>query len=293
MKKCFVVYKITYFGNRLPPFYIGSTSEQKLINGYRGSIRSKKWKRIFMEEKRTNPSLFSYEVLSRHKTREMATKHEMKLQKELDVVKSSLFFNEAIATKNGSHGRDVSGASNPMHGRVCEIIAIDRNGKTHRVSKDEFKLRDDLQGVTGGFVYAKDKTTGSYVKLSRERYRADKSKYIHCNHGRKASAHTIDKLRKQRHGFATVKDANGVFCRVHKDDPRLKTGELVNIHSKQWNLVSPCGDSYKTHSLKLFCKQHDLRLGEKTIIENGKKKYRYAVRDASTGDEWNIFEMCC
>jgi hypothetical protein len=39
----FVTYLTEYSGNKLPPFYIGSTSATRLATGYHGSVRSEKW----------------------------------------------------------------------------------------------------------------------------------------------------------------------------------------------------------------------------------------------------------
>ena len=38
----FVLYLTTYSGNRLPPFYVGSTSSSKIARGYHGSVSSEK-----------------------------------------------------------------------------------------------------------------------------------------------------------------------------------------------------------------------------------------------------------
>lgn len=45
----YVVYLIKYLGDKLPPYYIGSSTETKLKNGYCGSISSKKYKIIFKD----------------------------------------------------------------------------------------------------------------------------------------------------------------------------------------------------------------------------------------------------
>jgi hypothetical protein len=39
----FVTYLTEYLGNKILPFYIGSTSAERLASGYRGSVRSQKW----------------------------------------------------------------------------------------------------------------------------------------------------------------------------------------------------------------------------------------------------------
>jgi len=94
----YCVYLTTYFGKALPPFYIGSTSITRVINGYHGSVRSATYRPIWERELIDNPELFSTKILSKHVTREEALEHELLLQKDLDVVSSNLFINKAWAS---------------------------------------------------------------------------------------------------------------------------------------------------------------------------------------------------
>lgn len=114
----YICYLIKYNGDKLPPFYIGSTSLKNLINGYRGSITSKKYGKIFKDELKNNFELFDYEIISEHKCRIEALNAELKKQIELDVVNSDEYFNESLASVNGMFGRDVKGELNPMFGKT-------------------------------------------------------------------------------------------------------------------------------------------------------------------------------
>jgi hypothetical protein len=51
----YCTYLTIYSGNKLPPFYIGSTSVNRISNGYHGSVSSKRYKSIWLEELKTNP----------------------------------------------------------------------------------------------------------------------------------------------------------------------------------------------------------------------------------------------
>jgi len=113
----YCVYLTTYSGNRLPPFYIGSSSEHKILNGYRGSVKSKQYSKIWKEELKNNPNLFKTKIISKHADRKKATEKENFLQKSLNVVKSSLYINMSIAAKEGFFGMDVSGTNNPNYGK--------------------------------------------------------------------------------------------------------------------------------------------------------------------------------
>ena len=113
----YVVYLTEYSGDKLPPFYIGSTSLEKINSGYKGSVKSKKWKSIYEKEIKNNPGSFSISIISEHSTRVEALEEERRIQIERDVIKSNLYFNESIAAPNGFFGMDVSGENNPFHNK--------------------------------------------------------------------------------------------------------------------------------------------------------------------------------
>lgn len=93
----FVTYLTIYSGEKLPPFYIGSTYKDRLGKGYHGSVKSKKYQSIWENEIKSNPHLFETRILSSHADREDALKKEEEIQKLFDVVRSPLFINMAYA----------------------------------------------------------------------------------------------------------------------------------------------------------------------------------------------------
>ena len=48
--KRYVVYLTRYSGGKLPPWYIGSSTEEKVLAGYNGSVKSKKWKNFITKK---------------------------------------------------------------------------------------------------------------------------------------------------------------------------------------------------------------------------------------------------
>jgi len=112
----YCVYLTTYSGKKLPPYYIGSTSIDKIDGGYNGSVKSKKFKKIYDEEQKLNKHLFKTEILFSFSTRKEALEKELELQVENNVVKSENYFNEALASVNGCFGRDTSGELHPLYG---------------------------------------------------------------------------------------------------------------------------------------------------------------------------------
>ena len=111
----YCVYLTVYLGNKLPPFYIGSSNIQKVEKGYKGSVTSIKYRKIWENEIKENPNLFKTKIISNHKSRKEATEKENKLQNILGVVKSSLYVNMSVASPNGYFGMDVSGENNPNY----------------------------------------------------------------------------------------------------------------------------------------------------------------------------------
>jgi hypothetical protein len=112
----YCVYLTCYKGNKLPPFYIGSSTIEKIKNGYRGSVSSKVYKNIWKTEIKNNSHLFKTIIISNHDTREEALEKENKFQHALNVVHNNLYINKSYAAKNGFFGRDVKGQFNPRYG---------------------------------------------------------------------------------------------------------------------------------------------------------------------------------
>jgi len=130
----FCVYLTCYSGNKLPQFYIGSTSIKKILNGYRGSVSSKTYKEIWKKELKENPNLFKTKIISYHSDRTSATIKENKLQILLGVVLSPLYINQSNAIPNGIYGQSMCGANNPMFG--CK-----------RVMSEESKIKNSLAKI--------------------------------------------------------------------------------------------------------------------------------------------------
>lgn len=95
-KLIYCTYVTFYSGNKLPPFYIGSSSVKRIESGYRGSVSSKLYKKIFRSELKDNPHLFKTKIISVHETRSEAYIKENKLHRHLNVVDSSMYINQHI-----------------------------------------------------------------------------------------------------------------------------------------------------------------------------------------------------
>lgn len=158
----FVVYMITYMGDKHPPLYIGSTSKERIANGYLGSPTSMKWGDVVKLEQKENPHLYRIEILSDYLERHDALVEELNIQKELGVVKDSKYFNESLACPNGFFGRDVTGRSNPRYGCVApenvklacsqankgKVTVSFDDGKTWRKVSKEFYRKNNAVLIT-------------------------------------------------------------------------------------------------------------------------------------------------
>lgn len=116
----FCVYVTIYKGGKLPPFYIGSSSRDRILNGYCGSVSSKTYKKIWQYELKTNPHLFVTRILCCFQNRQEALNRENYIQRQLNVVDNCLYINQAYAIPDGCFGKSFRGKSNPMFGKTRE-----------------------------------------------------------------------------------------------------------------------------------------------------------------------------
>ena len=123
----YCVYLTVYHGNKLPMYYIGSSSILRIENGYRGSITSRRYKNIWQQELKEHPELFKIYIIKPFTERKEATAYENYLQNYFKVIISSMYVNQAVASLNGFHGMDVSGKNNPNYGKRGELSS--RYGK--------------------------------------------------------------------------------------------------------------------------------------------------------------------
>lgn len=103
-----IVYITYYCGTKMPKWYIGSSTIERVKNGYNGSISSRKWKKIYEDEQKNNKHLFKTRILSYHKSKEEALKEELRVQKIHLAPRNEKYFNEAYASVNGFKGGDTS-----------------------------------------------------------------------------------------------------------------------------------------------------------------------------------------
>jgi hypothetical protein len=94
--KLYCTYLTIYSGNKLPPFYIGYTTVEKISKGYRGSVESQNYKAIWRSEQKVNPHLFKTVIRTTHSSKAEAIAREVSFQKALKILQNPLYINKAI-----------------------------------------------------------------------------------------------------------------------------------------------------------------------------------------------------
>lgn len=113
----YCTYLTIYFGDKLPRRYIGSTTVKRITEEcYNGSVKSKKYKAIYLSEQAENKHLFKTRILETFDTHQKAVEAELLLQLRYNVVRSERYMNMSYAQPNGCFGRDISGENHPMFG---------------------------------------------------------------------------------------------------------------------------------------------------------------------------------
>lgn len=200
-EKKFCVYLTIYSGNKLPPFYIGSTSIVKIKNGYHGTIKSKKYGPTWRQELKDNPHLFRTIILYTFYSRKNALYNEKLLQIQFNVVKSSKFINMAIAKVNGFFGMDVKGENNPNFGNKLSEKII------HKLS-----------------TYERTEETREKMRLS------GKKKYFSEEHRKNISIRNAGKRSGENSNFSKPVTINGIYYVSKKS-----ACDALNVTKRQLN----------------------------------------------------------
>lgn len=117
----YCTYLTMYTGDKLPKWYIGSSSVKNIEKGYVGSVNSKKYKVIWFSEIKENRNLFRTRILSRYSNRTDALKEELRLHKKHNVHTNNRYVNRALACPNGFFGASMLGADSPSYGKIRDV----------------------------------------------------------------------------------------------------------------------------------------------------------------------------
>lgn len=222
LKYC--TYITFYRGNKLPPFYIGSSSMEKIENGYRGSVVSKRYQLTWRSEIRNSPHLFKTVVISRHSTRKEATAKETKILRILKAHINPLYINMNIS---GYYFTPLKGKDNPAYGtkrpdltrnnqdRTLSLMVFDKEWnfiKTSTASLMSNELNvmpSNIQKLAKNWFLDPNKTIGGFKYIYQKDYDKNKLELLRIKgHIGRTPVKQYDLQMNFIESFSSVKEAS-------------------------------------------------------------------------------------
>lgn len=227
----YCTYLTIYSGNKLPPFYIGhSTIERVESQGYNGTPTSKEYREVFVSERSENPHLFKTKIITKHKLRKEATEKEEYFLKRFDVKNNPLYFNKCNGHKDFCIQDKVSIETRQKQSKAKKdmILCKDSFNNKRFVTRDEFNLNPELVGhMKGrkvrrnkpgikGYVVCKD-TEGNIIRVTKEEFNSNPNLVGNTKHHIK-KPETIQKQKEKCIGKVRCKDLDGNIFFVPKEE---------------------------------------------------------------------------
>lgn len=191
----YCTYLTIYSGNKMPQFYIGRTTVAKIRNGYRGTVTSKRFNKIWLDELKDNPQLFKTKILTVHATKEESALKEEFFHKKFNVHKNPMYINQATST--GTFYADISGKNNPWYGKSRSGELNPMYGRKHSQN-----ARDKMS-LSGKGKHSQPKTESFKKTLKNlyegksyeERFGVERSKEIKAKLSKPKSIDHIQKIK--------------------------------------------------------------------------------------------------
>jgi hypothetical protein len=252
----YCVYLTTYSGNKIPKYYVGSSSLSKIKSGYKGSVSSKEWKLLWDYELKFYPELFDVIIISEHSTRLEALQSELQYQLNYNVVESKDYINKSLAKPNGFFGMDVLGENNPMYGKS-------RTGEKHNGGQN---ISQSLKNFY---------TTQKGLELKQKQ-----SEIMLGENNPMWQKHHSDEFRKNQSKRMSGKN-NPMFGKTHSKEIKNKQSERMRGEN---NPSCKLRKKYEVDGIiidnaKLFCKENGLAYTNFiTYADTGKKYKGYIIK---------------
>jgi hypothetical protein len=146
----YCTYLTTYSGNKLPPFYIGTSTVDKVsTKNYHGSVLSNQYAKIWHSELKKNSHLFKTFILGTFDTRKEAYEKEEFLQKSLNVLqKPEMYVNRNIGRKLFFHGKHSAETRKKMSESRKRYLAVNPHPTLGKKQSEEHKRK--IKEATSG-----------------------------------------------------------------------------------------------------------------------------------------------
>lgn len=263
----YCTYLTVYYGNKLPPFYIGSTSIEKIKSGYHGSVKSKQYSPIWKDQLLHHPELFKTFIISKHDTRTEAMEKEQFFQTQLNVVRSSLYINKATA--NGTFFTD-----GPLTEETKQKMSKSRKGRIFSQSTRE-KMS---QSQKGRYCSEETKKKLSEMKKGKKIHSEETKRRISemgkgrpGTKGRTGQKHKEESLQKMRDAYKNRQVPPGMQGKHHSEETKKKIADAQRgvprkPHTDEWKgkmsklveFTDPDGNVYIHLGINDFCLKHNL-----------------------------------
>lgn len=279
----YCVYLTVYSGNKLPIFYLGSSNIKKVANGYRGSVSSKEYGKIWNQELKDNPTLFKTIIISEHLTRTEAFDHEEHLQKARKVVTNPLYINRSYANSKFSLKQHTPWTRNKFKERVPWNKGLELTGEAYKKGGRRNKGR--VRGPLPETIKAKlqgpnpkksnpGSKNGMFGKTHSDELKANQAGVASARFKGKSYEELYGKekaleLKQKRSNQLKGKDHTG------KNNPRAKRILIIDPLGNEVECYGNLRDTCKELGLSFHLIYSALRSGK---ISEHPKIYGYSVR---------------
>jgi hypothetical protein len=202
----------------MPPFYIGSSFIRKVKNGYRGSVRSIRYRKIWESELKKHPELFETKIIAEYETRKEAKDREEVIHRALNVHKNPLYVN--MATANGIFGCDDkwSKERKKKHSKILKE-AFNNHDYKKRCSVHSLKLwRNKEHQKKMSNIMKKRHQNGEF----KDARKGEKNPMFGKTHSLKTK-----QLQREAKLGVLVGDKNGMYRRAHSECAKKSISEKV------------------------------------------------------------------
>lgn len=169
-KSIYCVYLTVFSGSELPPFYIGSSNENRIAVGYHGSVKSIEYEKIWNFQLKNFPEKFQTTITSRHKTRKEAARREHEILKFFDAANNVMYINKSNAgsdffagqkhTQDTKNKMSVSHRGKPKSSSHSKNISKSLKGKPKSKEQIEKMVATRQSNGTYKTPWNKGKKTG-------------------------------------------------------------------------------------------------------------------------------------